>query len=338
MKVRKKSIAGQLSLFDTGLSIHAAGAGSQGGLDNSGSLLTEEYPDIREYPEKVLLSMEKEMLGLYITGHPLDEFIEELKKETTLLSSDINKIRDQETGLAPEAEEAAGHLPADALTGIPTEMTADIATDTAEDFTADMPADTAGYIAKDGDKVVVGGIITEVKTKTTKNNNLMAFITLEDLHGSMEIIVFPSDFERNARHLATDNTVIISGRMSIREEEAPKIIFESLKPLKKTVARRIIINIGQNTGNSKVTSLPALFEFFKGSTPVFIEATEAVVAGTGAALTEAVVAGTGAALNDRSKQMAAGAESPSYYTDLNNLLIEELEERFGSPNIRIIQG
>ncbi len=311
---KKKSIAGQLSLFDTGLSIHAVGAGSQGGHDNTGSLLTEEYPEIREYPEKVLLSMEKEMLGLYITGHPLDEFREELKRETTLVSSDINQIRDQETGSVPETAGAAGHLPADALAGMPTDMAVDIATDITADLSADMPTDAAGYIAKDGDKVVVGGIITEVKTKTTKSNNLMAFITLEDLHGSMEIIIFPSDFERNARHIATDNTVIISGRMSIREEEAPKIIFESLKPLKKTVARKIVLNIGQNTGDNKVTSLPALFEFFKGSTPVFIEA-----------------AGTGAA-------KAAPDESPSYYTDLNDLLMEELEERFGSANIRIIQG
>ena len=135
---KRNRVEGQLSLFEMPGQMQAVKP-------------EENYPDLKEFSRKMLLSMEKEMLGLYISGHPLDEFKDELMEQITIDSTDISSF-------GTEGENGS--------------------------------SGAVGLI--DGMLVTVGGIITEVKTKTTRSNNLMAFITLEDLYGSMEIIVFPT--------------------------------------------------------------------------------------------------------------------------------------------------
>ncbi|MCR4430020.1 MAG: DNA polymerase III subunit alpha [Tepidanaerobacteraceae bacterium] len=141
---------------------------------------SEVLPDIPEYPESQLLAMEKEMLGLYISGHPLREFEKQLLNITTFCSKNLYE-------------------------------------DDCEDNL----------------QVVVGGIITEVKTKTTKSERIMAFLTLEDLTGMMEIILFPQIYEKYRALIQTDSKVIIKGRVNFKEDETPKIIADEIIPLEK---------------------------------------------------------------------------------------------------------
>jgi DNA polymerase-3 subunit alpha len=158
-------------------------------------------PDIPEYPRSELLAMEKEMLGLYISGHPLREFEKQLLNATTFCSKNLYE----------------------------------------EDN-------------KDNLQVVVGGIITGVKTKTTKSEKIMAFITLEDLTGSMEIIVFPQTYDKYRVLLQQDSKVIIKGRVNFKEDELPKIIAEEITSFENISSSGnqkdiMVISIPQNEVN-----------------------------------------------------------------------------------------
>lgn len=223
---KKRNLEGQMSLFDIG------------GGETPIPVPAYEYPDIKEYPQKVMLSMEKEMIGLYISGHPLGEFKRELDMNVTLLSSEMS--------MESEGEQD----------------------------------DTAVGGLTDGMRVTVGGIITDKKTKTTRNNEIMAFLTLEDLYGTMEILVFPKTLQKYARFSEVESIVLIDGRLSIKEEEKPKIICEEIKPIRKTENSNEEIKPMKKTANSKLflriegrddrfmDSLTAMLKYFKGGTPV----------------------------------------------------------------------
>ena len=263
---RKRNLEGQLSIFE------------MGGAKQEISISRDIYPEIKEYPPKMLLSMEKEMLGLYISGHPLKEFAEEIKEQVTLLSSELS-MNAQENGEDNENEEVKG--------------------------------------LKDGMPVTVGGIITERKSKTTKSNNLMAFITLEDLYGTMEVIVFPSTLTRYAALLTDENMVLINGKISIKEEEQPKIICEEVKPLGKnsenTVnhmmkASKLYIRTSESEESEKMRSVYSLLKFFRGKTPVCF-------------YNEL----------DNTKRMM----EQDKWVCLNDSLLKELRERFGEENVKV---
>jgi DNA polymerase-3 subunit alpha len=179
---RRKNLEGQLSIFDI--------------VTNIEDINKDEniYPDIKEYPSNVLLAMEKEMLGLYVSGHPLEEFKIEISNNTTFNSMDLKlKTIEDDDGLK-EAEDR---------------------------------------ILTDRTTVVIGGIITEKKIKATKNDNLMAFVTLEDLYGTIEIIVFPRELKSYQELLTEENIVIVKGRLSIREDEEPKVICSEVKSMNR---------------------------------------------------------------------------------------------------------
>ena len=138
---RKKNISGQMTLFDF--------------MDEEEKQAFEiRYPNVGEYDKGTLLSFEKEVLGVYISGHPLEEYMERLKKNTNAVTTDF--VLDEETGTLK---------------------------------------------VSDGAKVRIGGMITDKVIKYTKSNKAMAFITLEDLVGTVEIIIFPKDYERYAKYL-----------------------------------------------------------------------------------------------------------------------------------------
>lgn len=172
--VRKAKMEGQLSFFEKGNS-------------SGGEIRDINYPEIGEYDSKLLLAMEKDMLGLYISGHPLSEYENEIKKWATLYSIDL--MTDEKDDLA-----LSSHL-------------------------------------KDGAFVRAAGIVTDIKTITTKSNQLMAFVTIEDLTGQMEIIVFPNTLEKYGDFLKPELSVWIEGKLSVREDESPKIITEKIKPI-----------------------------------------------------------------------------------------------------------
>lgn len=211
---KKSNIDGQLSLFDT----------DKCDLDIGEDI----YPDLDEYPKDVMLAMEKEMLGLYISGHPLMEYKEELERLTTINTSEL---------VFEESEEM------------------------------DMESYT---LQLDGKNVIMGGILGAVKAKTTKNNNMMAFAQLEDLYGMIELIIFPKIYEEYRELLKNDNIIIVEGRISIKEEESPKLICERISPLKKGQQHKLYIKIDSEKNPGLLESIKKVLNDNKGDNPVYI--------------------------------------------------------------------
>jgi len=167
---KKSNLAGQMSLFDF------ADKDEKQEYDF-------HYPDVEEYSKEELLAFEKEVLGIYVSGHPLDDYKEKISKNVTGYSYDF--IVDEETGKTK---------------------------------------------VEDGSLYVIGGMITSKTVKTTRNNGIMAFITLEDLFGSVEVIIFPKDFEKYKSILEIDNKVFIRGRATIEEDKDAKLICQEIIP------------------------------------------------------------------------------------------------------------
>lgn len=265
-QIRKKNMEGQLSLFDLPSDRNSEKEQAKDRLLDDDS---DIYPDIKEYPNKVILSMEKEMLGLYISGHPLREFEKEIAQRVNIFSSDLNTGQE-------EVEEGIGNNEQKDL--------------------------------YDGMIVTVGGIITSKKTKTTKNNNLMAFLTLEDLYGTMEIIVFPTVLEKYSKLVEIENIVLIKGRISIKEEEQPKIICEEVSPLKKTVLRKLYLRVNDDVNNELMESAFCILKFFGGNTPV--------------------------CLYDEQQNKVKVLER-EYWVSLNDIVLDELKSVLGDENVRV---
>lgn len=212
---KKRNLEGQFSLFETIKT------------DNNTNLKEDKLPDIKEFPEKVLLSMEKEMLGIYITGHPLSEYEHELKNITTFNTSEIYDLIDDNAG--------------------------------------EKPVDKG-----DGSYVILGGVIIRKQNKTTKNNNLMAFATLEDLYGTIELIVFPKIYERYSKYITEDSIVIVEGRLSIHEEEDPKIICERIEPLVKINNKKLYLKLPKDKPVELLTDIKKILKNNTGNVPVYV--------------------------------------------------------------------
>ena len=165
---RKNNLAGQITLFDL--------AAEEEKVDYRVSL-----PDVGEYSKEMKLAFEKEVLGIYISGHPLEEYRETWKKNITNTTADF--AMDEETGQTRVA---------------------------------------------DGAKVTIGGMITEKKIKYTKNEKVMAFLQVEDLVGSVEVIVFPRDYERYGSAVMEDSKVFVRGRASVEEDRDAKLVCEQI--------------------------------------------------------------------------------------------------------------
>jgi DNA polymerase-3 subunit alpha len=167
---RKKNISGQMTLFDF-----------MG--DEEKQKYEIHYPNVEEFDKELMLAYEKEVLGIYVSGHPLDDYADSWRKNVTANALDF--MIDDETGQT---------------------------------------------LVKDQEKVTIGGMITERTVKTTKTQRLMAFITLEDLVGSVEVIVFPGDYERNQDVLKEDSKIYVRGRVSVNEDQPAKLIAEKIIP------------------------------------------------------------------------------------------------------------
>ncbi len=225
---RKKNLEGQVSLFSE--------------EDNTTKMvyIEDNFPDIAEYPHETILFMEKETMGLYISGHPLDKHITQLEKMTTTNISEI-------VSLGEDLSEAV-----------------------VEDSSNISISRDSSKLFEDGDIVTIGGIISAKKTKTTKNNRMMAFITLEDLFSNIEVIVFPNIMEKYSDFIVEDSIVVIKGRISIREEEDPKLICEDIIPLKTNGdVQKLYIKV-KNKKCESLDKAMAVLKFFSGSTPVYV--------------------------------------------------------------------
>ncbi len=214
----RKSYQGQVTMFDLG-------------ENEDLEKIKYNYAKMPELNEKELLSMEKEMLGIYITGHPLEKIKEQIQRRVNMDTLKLNKLKEE------SVEE---------------------------------------YINLDGKLVKFAGIITSVKKKYTKRNTLMAFITIEDLYGECEIIVFDSCYSRSSNILLIDNIIIVDGKLSIREDEAPKIVANNITEFnenyiennKSTEVRKnikkpkvMVINI-TNLDEEKKSKLRGAIKFF----------------------------------------------------------------------------
>jgi len=165
---KKNNMAGQISLFDI-----------------AGEAEKENYeiklPNVGEYSKETRLSFEKEVLGIYVSGHPMEEYQEIWKKNITNKTSD---------------------------------------------FLLDEENDTT--VVKDGQSAVIGGIIADKRLKYTKKEKVMAFLQIEDLLGTAEVIVFPRDYEKYSEKLTEDKKVFVKGRVSVEDEKDAKLICEKI--------------------------------------------------------------------------------------------------------------
>ncbi len=169
---RKNNVDGQMSLFDLA-------------FDNAPVIQdTRVLPNLPDYPLRQRLALEKEISGVYITGHPLDDYRDTLQK-LNFSTVQLEGIEDR------------------------------------EDHGLEM----------DGMSVEMGGILTEVKGKATKKGAYMGFITLEDLTGQIECLVFPKVYEKYQGMMAVDDLVVLTGKLSVREDESPKLLVDTLTPL-----------------------------------------------------------------------------------------------------------
>ena len=169
---KKQSMAGQLSLFDIA-------------SEENKKEFEIRMPDLAEYDKETVLANEKEVLGIYLSGHPLERYRNMMEKMISARTIDFQPVEEEE-------EQEESHV-------------------------------------RDNQKVIIGGMITEKNIKYTKNNKVMAFLTLEDLVGSVEVMVFPRDYEKWQNMINEDDRVFIQGRVSAEDDKASKLILEKVR-------------------------------------------------------------------------------------------------------------
>lgn len=203
----KRSLKGQVSMFDLNTE------------DENMESIKYTFIKLDELSQKELLAMEKEIVGIYISGHPLDKLREEIKKVTNIDTKGLLKIKEE------------------------------------------------GSTAEDGRIVRYAGVVTKITKKYTKNNTQMAFVTIEDLYGSSEIIAFDSCFNKCANILQTDNIVLVEGRLSIREDEDIKIVANNITEIEvgseNKKIKKITLNI-TNVNEESKAKLRGAIRFFSG--------------------------------------------------------------------------
>ena len=171
---KKNSMVGQMTLFDLV-------------SEDQKEEFQIRMPDVGEYSKETLLAFEKEVLGIYVSGHPLEAYEEKWKKSISATTADF------------QLDEETGHTK-----------------------------------VHDGAKEIIGGMITEKTIKHTKTNQMMAFITVEDLLGTVEVVVFPRDYEKNRDYLEVDSMVFVRGRVSEEDDKPSKMICEKIIPFERT--------------------------------------------------------------------------------------------------------
>ena len=171
---KKYAMTGQMSLFEL--------VGEENRAEYDIAL-----PDVGEYGKEALLAFEKEVLGVYLSGHPLEEYEEKWKKSISATTLDFQ-----------------------------------------------IQEDTGRTKVQDGKKEIIGGIIADKTVKYTRTNQTMAFLTIEDLLGTVEVVVFPRDYEKNKNYLEEDSKIFVKGKVSEEDESASKLICESIIPFAQT--------------------------------------------------------------------------------------------------------
>lgn len=220
---KKKGFQGQVTMFDLG-------------SEEEKEQLNEikyTYDEKEELPNKELLSLEKEMLGIYISGHPLEKLREQIEAQTNINTIDIRAIEEQMSSSAQDEAELI------------------------------MTRQSGKTKYKDGQNVKYAGIITSIKKKYTKNNKIMAFVTIEDLYGMAEIIVFENAYIKSGKSLVEENIVMVDGRLSIREDDSTTIIANEIKDFGEQKQRLLSLDI-TNANEEQKEKLRGAIRFFSG--------------------------------------------------------------------------
>ena len=249
VKDKKNNLVGQMSLFDL--------VGEEEKSDFHTPL-----PDVGEFDRQELLAYEKEVVGFYISGHPLEEYKTFLERRITAKTSDF--YRDEETG---------------------------------------EPKVT------DGKEVVIGGILTDKKIKYTKNNKIMAFLTIEDLYGSIEVVIFPRDYERNQSRLEVDGKIFVQGRVQLEDEKDGKLIGSVISRFDE-MPRRLAIGFADK--DSYLKQADQLTELLKG-----LEGKDSVL----------IVC---------KKERVQKLLPPNQNIHIEETLLERLSAAFGKDNIKVL--
>ncbi|MCR5421958.1 MAG: DNA polymerase III subunit alpha [Lachnospiraceae bacterium] len=246
---RKNTLEGQMSLFDI--------------LPDADKQDYElRFPDIGEFDKNEMLAYEKEVLGIYVSGHPLDEYEDLWQKHTNSKTTDY--VYDEET---------------------------------------------QSVKVRDKEKVVVGGIIESKTIKYTRTGKAMAFLSLEDLLGTVEVIVWPDDYERNSGFLIENSKIFIKGRASVEEDKDAKVICEQIIPFDK-IPRKLWIRL--KTKEEYEAKEKELYDIIRGqdgkdTVVIYIENT---------------------------RQMKQLDKAMSIKAD--EVLINSLKELFGEDNIKLV--
>lgn len=199
--------------------------------DKPDDVLEIEFPDIPEYPIDVMLKMEREIAGIYISGHPLDEY-----------SDAMNGLNS--TAMFAEVNEAAQNDPS--------------------------ALDNMDLSDCDGKYISIGGIITAVKQVSTKKKQLMRFATLEDKVGTIEVIAFPSQVDKYGELLTVDSIVIVEGKTSFKDGEGVKLIAEKIRPLTKERKVTLYIKLSKEQADKTQKLINPVLKKHSGNIPVKI--------------------------------------------------------------------
>ncbi|MBC8631611.1 DNA polymerase III subunit alpha [[Eubacterium] tenue] len=217
---RKKNLVGQVSLFD-GFEIDAS--------INNDIQNMYKLPQVKELEEKEKLYLEKEVLGMYVSGHPLSQYKDKLKKNTTINNADLNDIKE----------------------------------------------DYVSYLNLNEKEVTMGGIVINKTIRTTKRNDLMAIIELEDLYGVIEVIVFPQVLQKYNTIIQEDKTIYIKGRLSIKEDENAKLIARDIIDMNESINQEkptLYLKINSIENKDLVNDLISVVTKYKGDNDIYIYA------------------------------------------------------------------
>ena len=247
---KKVTMTGQMSLFDFA-------------AEEEREELETRLPDVGEYEKELVLAFEKEVLGVYISGHPLEDYVPIMEKNMTRTTADFN-IADGE--IVPRV--------------------------------------------KDNENAVIGGMIVDKTVKTTRTNSLMAFITLEDLRGTVEVIVFPKDYERYRTVLEEDRKVFISGRASVEEDKPAKLICQKIVPFDEIPKQLWIQCSDKPDYHAKEKALFETLGEFDGQDTVIIYLSR-----------------------ERAKKQLPNSRMTRVCTEL----LQKLYEMFGQDNVKVVQ-
>ncbi len=244
---KKKSMAGQMTLFDIA-------------SDDIKEDFEIKLPNVSEYAKEELLAFEKEFIGHYISGHPMDEYQAKWKKHATRRSDEFALNEDGECQV------------------------------------------------KEGAKETVGGMITNVSIKTTRKNQVMAFFMVEDMYGTVEILVFPKDYERYRMVIAEDKKVFVSGRVSSSEDENAKLICEKITEFSNMSVSLWIRFENKEAYEQSESELMDIIGQYDGKDKIVIYLTE-----------------------EKQKKILP----PAYTVEASPVLIERLKEKYGEKNVAL---